>query len=886
MHHSEFIISREVLKKYRVKKELFNDEEFLYKANPMALIEFAREVSKETENLTSPVEIYALGMILEIQHAIMDQFKNENHFPIGKIYEKLSNEVGTDSLYDLMDLYMKEFPPTDIQNKTETIADYLSVARNRNAVLEDLLLLHLANQNPAIKNFKELIQAPKLTGESNYDFVLSKFIQILKEENIKNPSTEATLLESLNQPIKQSPNSLPDQLLYLLDQWGNILGKDIVSGIINEVNSIKKSMLYQLDDEGIQRDLPEMVFSKNDNRDDHYSPDETWMEKLVLLAKNCYVWLDQLSKQYSNPIQTLDQVPNEELDRISEDGFTGLWLIGLWERSIASREIKQMMGREDAVASAYSLMDYQISKDLGGLEALNNLKNRAMERGIRLSADMVPNHMGIDSKWVLKHPERFLSLEETPYPKYTFTGKDLSHDDNIGIYIEDHYFDRSDAAVVFKRVDRKIGDVRFIYHGNDGTAMPWNDTAQLDYLNPDVREEVIQEILEVAKNFPIIRFDAAMTLANEHIKRLWYPSPGEVGAIPSRSEHEMTIETFKKKMPKEFWREVVDRVTEEVPGTLLLAEAFWLMEGYFVRTLGMHRVYNSAFMHMLRNEDNDKFRNLIKNILEFDPQILKRFVNFMTNPDEKPAIEEFGAGNKYLGVCILLASMPGLPMFGHGQIEGFKEKYGMEYKKAYLEEIPNKDLLKVHKQFILPLLKQRKLFADVRNFIVYDFLTEEGIVDENVIAYSNCLANKNNGFSNHFALIVFHNKSAETSGWIKNVLVSGKNESGDSTINTLGSALKLNNAKMQFVIFREHKNNLEYIRSSNELLSEGLFLNLNAYQHHAFLDFRIVEDPNGMWNKVCEDLAGKGYWSIQGRYDEMFASPTKTHVNRSKNDRS
>jgi hypothetical protein len=47
---------------------------------------------------------------------------------------------------------------------------------------------------------------------------------------------------------------------------------------------------------------------------------------------------------------------------------------------------------------------------------------------------------------------------------------------------------------------------------------------------------------------------------------------------------------------------VVDRVAQEVPDTLLLAEAFWLMEGYFVRTLGMHRVYNSAFMNMLRDE--------------------------------------------------------------------------------------------------------------------------------------------------------------------------------------------------------------------------------------------------------------------------------------------
>ena len=40
--------------------------------------------------------------------------------------------------------------------------------------------------------------------------------------------------------------------------------------------------------------------------------------------------------------------------------------------------------------------------------------------------------------------------------------------------------------------------------------MPWNDTAQLNYLSRDVQEAVYQTILEVARKFPIIRFDAAM----------------------------------------------------------------------------------------------------------------------------------------------------------------------------------------------------------------------------------------------------------------------------------------------------------------------------------------------------------------------------------------
>jgi glycosidase len=197
-------------------------------------------------------------------------------------------------------------------------------------------------------------------------------------------------------------------------------------------------------------------------------------------------------------------------------GFSGLWLIGLWERSTASRTIKQRMGNPEAVASAYSLFDYQIAADLGGDAACNDLKQRAWQRGIRLASDMVPNHVGIDGKWVIEHPDWFVSLDYSPFPGYSFNGPDLSWDQRVGIHIEDHYYDRSDAAVVFKRVDRWTGNARYIYHGNDGTSMPWNDTAQLNYLNPEMREAMIQTILHVARQFPVIRFDAAMTLVKKH----------------------------------------------------------------------------------------------------------------------------------------------------------------------------------------------------------------------------------------------------------------------------------------------------------------------------------------------------------------------------------
>ena len=413
---------------------------------------------------------------------------------------------------------------------------------------------------------------------------------------------------------------------------------------------------------------------------ERFSQDLDWMPNLVLMAKNAYVWLDQLSRKYQRALTRLDQVPDMELDSLRRWGITGLWLIGLWERSPASQKIKQMRGNPEAVASAYSLFSYDIAADLGGEEAYQGLRERAWRRGIRLASDMVPNHMGIDSHWVIEHPDWFVQLNYSPFPTYSFNGANLSWDGRVGLYLEDHYYNNSDAAVVFKRVDFWTGDTRYIYHGNDGTSMPWNDTAQLNYLIPEVREAVIQTILHVARKFPVIRFDAAMTLAKRHYQRLWFPEPGSGGDIPSRAEHGLTKEQFDAAFPEEFWRMVVDRVAQEAPDTLLLAEAFWLMEGYFVRTLGMHRVYNSAFMNMLRDEKNQEYRLVIKNTLEFDPEILKRYVNFMNNPDERTAVDQFGKGDKYFGVCTLLATLPGLPMFGHGQIEGFAEKYGMEFR--------------------------------------------------------------------------------------------------------------------------------------------------------------------------------------------------------------
>ncbi len=483
---------------------------------------------------------------------------------------------------------------------------------------------------------------------------------------------------------------------------------------------------------------------------------------------------------------------------------------------------------------------------------------------------MVPNHMGIDSRWVMEHPDWFLARPDPPYPGYSFNGPDLSDDPRVGIYLEDHYWDATDAAVVFKREDRWTGQVRYVYHGNDGTSMPWNDTAQLDYLRPDVREAVIQTILAVARRFPIIRFDAAMTLAKKHIERLWYPEPGQGGAIPSRAESAMPREAFDAAIPVEFWREVVDRVAAEVPDTLLLAEAFWLMEGYFVRTLGMHRVYNSAFMNMLRDEKNAEYRLVVKNTLEFDPEILKRYVNFMNNPDEKTAVEQFGTGDKYFGIATVMSTMPGLPMFGHGQVEGFAEKYGMEFRRAYWDERTNEGLVSRHEWQIFPLLHRRRLFAEVRDFRLYDVIDDAGHVNEDVFAYSNRSGDDR-------ALVVYHNRFGSMHGRIRqSVAFAEKSADGEKHLvrSTLAEGLGLTDAPGAVAVYRDVLAGLEHVREISDLRTHGFRVVLDAYATHVYLGWReVAGDAAAEYRALADELGGAGVPSVEAALAERRLRP-------------
>lgn len=809
-------------------------------------------------------QLNAMGLIDEIFHYVCRLYRSEKNV---SFFEEglalLNRELGTQQTRVLLKQFVTLFPPMEVYRDKMDSEQWLD-GTDSNGVshaviaLEEFMLLRLANDNPAFEPFFPLFSDKELAQKAK----MARAWDLLKDHSKRNPvfgPEGKDLIGMLRAPVEFSPFNLKGQLDYIRTHWKDILGEwltRLLSGLDLIAEEEKAGW-----NGGIGSGNPEMPayeFGDISKEYERFSPDRQWMPNVIIIAKSTLVWLDQLSKKYKRPIHRLDQIPDEELDALAAAGFNGLWLIGLWERSPASRRIKQICGNPEAAASAYSLDDYEIAGELGGWEAMDNLRARAWHRGIRMASDMVPNHTGMDSRWVVEKPDLFIQTGECPFPGYDFSGENLSHDDRVGIYLENHYYSKSDCAVVFKRVDNSTGDVRYIYHGNDGTGMPWNDTAQIDFLNPAAREEVIQKILHVARNFPIIRFDAAMVLAKKHIQRLWYPEPGHGGDIASRSQYALSRQDFEKRIPEEFWREVVDRCASEIPDTLLLAEAFWMMEGYFVRTLGMHRVYNSAFMNMLKREDNDKYRSTIKNTIEFDPEILKRYVNFMNNPDEETAVAQFGKDGKYFGVCTMMVAMPGLPMFGHGQIEGFEEKYGMEYRKAYRDEEPDAELISRHEREIFPLMKKRALFAGVENFLFYDFWTNDH-VNENVFAWSNQHGQER-------AVILFNNVYQQTAGWIKTSAPYAAKQADGTRIltrRTLAEGLGLLNRDGRYCLMQEQRSGLWFIRTCREICEKGLFAALNGFQTQVFMDIREEDDtPDQVYRSLYETLNGSGIRNI------------------------
>ena len=101
----------------------------------------------------------------------------------------------------------------------------------------------------------------------------------------------------------------------------------------------------------------------------------------LLYEVNTRVWLRELSEREGRTI-TLAEVPDAEIERWKELGFTHIWLMGVWQVGPKAREVALRFWREhwskgipsspeDVAGSPFAIEEYSIDPSIG--EALSLL---------------------------------------------------------------------------------------------------------------------------------------------------------------------------------------------------------------------------------------------------------------------------------------------------------------------------------------------------------------------------------------------------------------------------------------------------------------------------------------------------------------------------------
>ena len=353
-------------------------------------IQFFRQLALKLNSGRSPgsavVHAGELNLYASLQRALRFLIDGVAHAPASSLLINALKQGGIDptgnDFRTTARRFVELFPPAPVlegrAKPDRWLADSLNNSLRTHQLLREMLLLRLAAANPAVESFRELVDDRALAASSHYSSIIQAFDRSLKDGPIL-AEKGCTLIEALMAAIVVSPGSLAGQVAYLREQWRDILPPELLHEVEIALDILQEEQRERGGGGGEPGPSTVLEFRRTGQSPgdlsaalgadavfhgfdypayEAFSSDADWMSHVVLMAKMVYIWLDQLSRSCGYPITRLDQVPDSELDRLAARGFTGLWLIGLWERSPASQRIKQICGNPEAIASAYSLYDY------------------------------------------------------------------------------------------------------------------------------------------------------------------------------------------------------------------------------------------------------------------------------------------------------------------------------------------------------------------------------------------------------------------------------------------------------------------------------------------------------------------------------------------------
>src|SRR5579875_1269270 len=173
----EFHIARSVRERLGVGDLLFSYTGNVVFANLAAARKLAFELNnlrqQENGGVPDPKRqvnagaLYAMGLIDELSHAIAARYRKETDPAVlSEGLRWFASQTSPAELDRLLLAFTQRFPNTEILSGKLTAEQWLAGETeglpNREAAFEELLLLHIANTNPAFKQFAELFDDTEL----------------------------------------------------------------------------------------------------------------------------------------------------------------------------------------------------------------------------------------------------------------------------------------------------------------------------------------------------------------------------------------------------------------------------------------------------------------------------------------------------------------------------------------------------------------------------------------------------------------------------------------------------------------------------------------------------------------------------------------------------
>ncbi|HET7871307.1 MAG TPA: alpha-amylase family glycosyl hydrolase [Terriglobales bacterium] len=389
-----------------------------------------------------------------------------------------------------------------------------------------------------------------------------------------------------------------------------------------------------------------------------------WPRRPIIYEVNAWVWLNELSRRYGRHIG-LGEVPTQDWDQLANQGFDGVWLMGVWERSPAGRDISLSnpaiveecqrtlpdFSPEDVSGSPYCIRRYTVDAHLGGREGLAAARRALGERGLRLLLDFVPNHVAPDHPWVIEHSEYFVhgTLEDAEREPSAF-------------------FEIERGAVLAR--------------GRDPYFPAWPDTVQVNAFSAGLRRAATDTLKDIAAQCDGVRCDMAMLLLNSIFSRTWKE---RAGPMPGQ----------------EYWREVIGSVKQMFPAFLFIAEAYWDLE-WELQQQGFDFCYDKRLYDRLVHDDAQSVRGHLMADMNYQDHLIR----FLENHDEPRSAATF-AEDKGRAAAMVIMTTPGAKLLHEGQFDGARVKLSVHLGRR--PEEPLNSGLRTFYRELLHLVAEQKL---------------------------------------------------------------------------------------------------------------------------------------------------------------------------------